>query len=83
MKPHQHDLFAPRPPERSTLRDWIYLEIHGLRRMRLDEIRRHACAAGYAEEVSRGDLERELSALVRLYLVRRVRGALDVLEVCP
>lgn len=83
MRPHQHDLFTTRAPERRSLRDWVYLEVHARRRITLHELRWRMHAEGYSDELVRGQLEREVLALVDLYLVRRVRGALDVLEVCP
>jgi len=84
MKPHQHELFTPRAPERRSLRDWIYLELEEHGRMTIDDLRWRMHAAGYVDELVRGDLERELKVLADLWMVRRVRGLVDdVLEVCP
>lgn len=83
MRALQADLFAPRPTERRPLRDWVYLQVHQRRRITVAELRWSMTEHGYSDELVRGDLEREVRALVDLYLVRRVRGALDVLEVCP
>lgn len=83
MTAYQRELFTPRAPERRALRDWIFLEVHARRRITLHELRWRMHAEGYADELVRGELEREVRALVDVYLVRRVRGALDVLEVCP